>query len=239
MRKMSADRPLVVLVAGEPLAEVRATRGGYPELIREAGGGAFRGPWRAVDLRDGADLPEPSSVTGVIVTGSSSSVTERAPWMLRAEEYLRRLVGAGVPTFGICFGHQLLGQALGGRVVRNPRGREIGTVEVEHVAEDPVLDPTITPYRANATHVDTVDVLPPGATVLARTALEPCAVVRFAEKAWGVQFHPEMDGPVIRTYLEVRRELIEREGLDAERLLATSGDALGGRSTLERFLSFL
>jgi GMP synthase (glutamine-hydrolysing) len=226
---------MVVLIAGEPIEAVRKQRGDYAALIRATIGDAWPGTWTDVDLRHGAPLPEPSGLAGVIVTGSSSSVTERAPWMLRTEEYLRGLTARGVPTFGICFGHQLLGQALGGEVTKNPRGREIGTVDVNLLADDPLLAATPPPHRANATHVDSIGRLPPGARVLARTALDPHAVVRFSAETWGVQFHPEMDGAIIRTYLEVRRALIAAEGIDADQLLATAADAFAGESTLRRF----
>jgi GMP synthase (glutamine-hydrolysing) len=188
-----------------------------------------------VDLRHGAALPDPGGVAGVIITGSSSSVTERAPWMLRAEEYVRGLTERRVFTFGICFGHQLLGQALGGEVTRNPKGREIGTVDLEIVVADDLLDAASPPCRVNATHVDTVARLPPGARILGRTKLEPHAVVRFSETVWGVQFHPEMDLAVVREYLTVRRHIIEKEGIDAEALLRGADEAQAGASTLPRF----
>jgi GMP synthase (glutamine-hydrolysing) len=228
-------RPLVVLVAGDPIDSVRTERGDYTALIRETVGPAWQGPWSDVDLRHGATLPDPGDVAGVIVTGSSSSVTERVPWMLRAEEYLRLLTERRVPTLGICFGHQLLGQALGGEVTKNPRGREIGTVELEIVAEDELLREASPPCHANATHVDTVARLPPGARVLGRTKLEPHAVVRFSETVWGVQFHPEMDRAIVRRYLNVRRRLLQSEGLDADALLRGADEARAGASTLPKF----
>lgn len=229
------SRPLVVLVAGDPIDSVRKERGGYAALIRETVGSAWSGTWSDVDLRHGALLPDPADVSGVIVTGSSASVTERAPWMLRAEEYLRVLTERSVHTFGICFGHQLLGQALGGEVTKNPRGREIGTVGFEIVVEDELLDRASPPCFANATHVDVVARLPRDARVLGRTALDPHAVVRFSETAWGVQFHPEMDRAIVREYLEKRRGLLESEGIDQSALLASADEARAGASTLPTF----
>jgi len=228
-------RPLVVLVAGEPIEVVRRERGDYGALIRETIGGAWPGSFREVDLRRGASLPEPDDIAAVVVTGSSSSVTERAPWMLRVEEYLRILVERRVPTLGICFGHQLLGQALGGEVTKNPNGREIGTVDLEIVSADALLEKAAPPLRANATHVDTVRRLPEGARVLARSRLEPHAVVRFAEAAWGVQFHPEMDRSIVRNYLVVRRDVVTSDGLDVDALLETADEGAAGASTLPRF----
>jgi len=228
-------RRFAVLVAGEPIERVRAKHGGYAEIIRRAAGEAPN-EWIDVDLRDGACLPEPSALTGVVVTGSSSSVTERAPWMVRAEEFLRVLVRERVPTFGICFGHQLLGQALGGEVVRNPRGREIGTVQFEIVDGDSLLSRATAPFQANATHVDTIGRLPEGARVLARTALEPHAAVRFSDAAWGVQFHPEMTRSIVLDYVGVRAELLLREGIDPSALAEGATEGAAGASTLVRFM---
>jgi len=230
-----STRPLVVLVAGDPIDSVRKDRGDYVALIRETVGPAWQAPWSDVDLRNGAPLPDPGDVAGAIITGSSSSVTERAPWMLRAEEYLRGLAERRVPTLGICFGHQLLGQALGGKVTKNPRGREIGTVSFEIVQDDEIFRRAESPFHANATHVDTVARLPVGARVLGRTLLEPHAAVRFSQTTWGVQFHPEMDESVVRAYLAARRGILESEGLDPTAMLAGAGAARAGSSTLPEF----
>jgi GMP synthase (glutamine-hydrolysing) len=233
---MARSCPLVILVAGDPVPNVRAMRGTFVDLIKGTIDAAWKGPWLDVDLRDGSPLPSPSDLAGVIVTGSSSSVTERAPWMLRVENHLRVLVRERVPTFGICFGHQLLGQALGGSVTKNPRGREIGTVDFDVLGSDPLLDGVARPFRANATHLDAVDRLPEGATVIARTRLDPHSAVRFSEAAWGVQFHPEMDADAVRGYIESRREALALEGLDADALLASADDAAAGATTLRRFV---
>jgi GMP synthase (glutamine-hydrolysing) len=224
-----------ILVAGEPLERVRTRCGGYGDIIRRAAA-ELNVEWSDVDLRQGSSLPDPATLDGVVVTGSPSSVTERVPWMLAAEEYLRVLVRRRVPILGICFGHQLLAQALGGEVIRNPRGREIGTVDFMVVDNDPLLSRASAPCQANATHVDTIGRLPDRARVLARTELDAHAVVRFSETAWGVQFHPEANAAIIRDYLDIRRGLLLSEGIDPEALLESVTDATAGASTLPRFL---
>jgi GMP synthase (glutamine-hydrolysing) len=233
----STPLPVAILIAGDPIDSVRKSRGTYADLIRRAAGRAASRSFVDVDIRAGAELAPPEQFSGIVVTGSSSSVTDREGWVLAGEEYLRRAVAARVPVFGICFGHQMLGQALGGRVARNPRGREIGTVDLEIVEKDPILEAARAPFRVNATHVDTIVELPPGATVLARTRLEQYAAVRFSGSAWGVQFHPEMDAAVARAYLEARRNLVAAEGSDPAALLARVDDAQAGASTLERFFA--
>ena len=228
---------LLVLVTGDPVPPVQRERGGFSELIQGTVGDGWRGNWVVSDVRN-----EPFELTydwsGVIITGSPASLTERAPWMHGALTYVRRLVELGVPTFGICFGHQLLGEALGGRVERNPAGREIGSVTLQ-VNEDCHLLPDGCgrggSLVVNMTHLDSVVQLPPGAKVLARTDREAHALVQFAPTAWGVQFHPEMDAGVIRHYIEYRQEDLVAEGLDVSRLLDGASETPASNRLLRRF----
>ncbi|MDF2697424.1 MAG: synthase, partial [Labilithrix sp.] len=192
------------------------------------------------DVRDmDVPLPRPSEADGFIITGSSSSVTERAPWMLRAEALVRELHAMKTPLFGICFGHQMIGEALGGKVAKNPHGREIGTVHVrtlDGVGADPILAGLPRTFTANATHVDSVVKLPPDARVLAETDLEPHAVFAVGETTRGVQFHPEIDGDAMRGYVDARAHLVNAEGLDAQAIRDRSIDTPHGAETLRNFV---
>jgi GMP synthase (glutamine-hydrolysing) len=227
------------LVTGDPVARTQTRAGGFANLVRAGLAGAWDGGFVEVDARTAESLPDSSAFAGLIVTGSASSVTERAPWILRTEEYLAQAVQQPqrVPVLGICFGHQLLGQALGGLVEKNPRGREMGTVPFEITADDPLLDRSITPALAHATHLDSVTLLPPGARILASTMLEPHAAVRFGERAWGVQFHPEFDEQVMTEYIETRSALLAEEGRDPAKMLAGVGATRAGAEVLRRFVA--
>jgi GMP synthase (glutamine-hydrolysing) len=230
---------LIVLRAGDAAPNVAERRGQFVDWIRREVGDAWDGEWAEHDVRTDAPLPDPTSAAGFIMTGSSSSVTERAPWMLRAEAHIRDIVAAGTPLFGICFGHQMIAQALGGLVAKNPRGREIGTVAVRilpHAPRDPILDGVGDTFRANHTHVDSVTVLPPGARVFAETDLEPHAAYTVGEKVKCVQFHPEFDGDVMRGYVAGRAHLIEAEGIDPKPILEGATDAPDGAATLRNFV---
>ena len=222
---------MFVLRAGDAVPSVAARRGEFFRWIREGVGDAWPRGWTEIDLRDeSATLPDPGA-GAFVVTGSASSVTERAPWMLRAQAWLREATLQNTPILGICFGHQLLAEALGGRVVRNPRGREIGTVKVslEAAAEGDALFGEVLATQgremlANATHVDTVVELPKGAERLATTSLDENTAFR-VRRAWGVQFHPEIDGDLMRGYLTARREILVAEGLPHDEMLAAATDA--------------
>jgi GMP synthase (glutamine-hydrolysing) len=228
------QRPICVIVTGEPMPITRELRGSFFALIRQTVGAEWAGPWHQLDGRGADELPEPAQVAGLIITGSASSVTSREPWMLRLEAYLRRATLENTAILGLCFGHQLLGQALGGRVAKNPQGREIGTVEVERLADDAMLG-SARRFIANSTHVDSVVELPRGAQVLARTALEPYAALRFAENVHGVQFHPEVDAEVMLHYVNARRQLLVEEGVDADALIGNVRDTPESAAILQRF----
>jgi len=229
-------RPLCILVTGEPVAPVLATRGTFADLIRQGSRG-YPGPFRVVDVRE-QEPPPAAELAAIVVSGSAASVTERAPWMLATERYLASAVESGAHVLGICFGHQLLGQALGGRVEKNPLGREMGTLTVEVLGADPLLSEE-RPFTVNATHVDSVTELPPGAQVLARTALDPHSVLRFGPRAWGVQFHPEFDAEVMRGYISARADLLTAEGSDPAALHDGARDALPGAEVLARFTALV
>jgi len=157
---------------------------------------------------------------GIIVTGSPLSVTERAPWMLELGENLLAIGARGTPVLGVCFGHQLLARAAGGEVVQNPRGREIGTVRVQ-LTEAGRKDPLFAPWaigpeiEVQATHVDSVDPLSPGATVLASNENTAAQAFRLSETVAGVQFHPEVWAEAMRDLILSRRDKLAAEGRDA------------------------
>ena len=228
-------RELVIVQTGDPVPSVADARGDFARMIREAIGDAWSGSYRVVDVRV-APFPPPRGAAAFVITGSAANVPTRDPWIVATEAWLREVVAAGTPVFGICFGHQLLGQALGGEVRLNPRGREIGTARIERLGDDPVFDGVPAEFAASATHVDTVAVLPPGAVALARSSHDDHHAVRFGEAAYGVQFHPEFDDGIMRGYLEARRDAVSGEGLDPDGLLAAVRPTPASRRVLQNFV---
>ena len=188
----------------------------HPRLVRSDGdydawfmAGLERGAERC-DVRPAEqELPDPRAWGGVILTGSPASVRDGAPWMERLGRWTLDAAVQGVPVLAVCFGHQLVGEALGGRVERNPQGPERGTVEVtltEAGRHDPLFAGLPARILVQQTHEDALVAPPPAdrATLLATN--ETCAWQAFAAGPFlrAVQFHPEMGAETMRRLIEAR-----------------------------------
>jgi len=234
---------VVVFKTGEPPPEIEAARGTFFAWIREAAGAHGRlghatesgAEWCEIDARDSAAVAEVTSATCVIITGSPSSVADRLPWTIALEAKVAELSAARVPMLGICFGHQVIAQALGGNVVRNTRGREMGTVSVHVLTSDPLFDGLPSSLTLHMTHVDTVERLPPGARLLATSPLDPHAAFAVGDHVRAVQFHPEFDEDIMARYVTARADRIVSEGLDVEAIRRTIRATDHGRVVIDNF----
>jgi GMP synthase-like glutamine amidotransferase len=178
-------------------------------------GDAFeaRGAELAVHLvPDDGPLPALDGVDHVVVLGAVSSVNDPDPWIAAELAWLRRADAAGVPVFGICFGAQALCAALGGRV------EAMGRTEIGWVLVDPAAPGVIAAGPWLEFHNDRC-LPPPSATVLAgnETGVQAFRIGRHL----AVQFHPEVDGPQLKRWLDAHTDQEERAlGIDPDQFLA-------------------
>jgi GMP synthase (glutamine-hydrolysing) len=174
----------------------------------------------------GDPVPTLDGYAGLLVMGGAMSANddEVLDWIGPVKELIRDAVSEGVPTLGICLGHQLMGAALGGRVTPNPRGQQVGLIPVgwtDAAAGDRLFGGLATPRRGVQWNYDLLVEPPAEAVVLAQTPDGEVQVARFAPNVWGVQLHPEVDETIVGTWVtdSERGELADR-GLDADALLA-------------------
>lgn len=150
------------------------------------------------------DLPDGADIDGAVVTGSRASVYWDEPWIDATRTWVREVLEADVPVLGVCWGHQLLADALGGEVEGMDR-YEIGYREVHHDGTSPLFEDIDRTFTAFQTHSDEVVQLPPDARVVAESDVS----IQAYEGAgyWGVQFHPEYDRETARLVTQAKDEI--------------------------------
>lgn len=183
-----------ILQTGLVAPELAQEHGEYPDMfMRLLGGHGFDfETWSVV--RD--DFPErPEAAEGWLITGSKFGAYEDHPWIQRLEQLIRDIVAADKPLVGICFGHQIMAQALGGRVEKFSGGWAIGPQTYEFADG---------PRTVQAWHQDQVTQAPEGAETVASNDFCRHAALLYPGKAYSVQAHPEIEAPYALGLVEVR-----------------------------------
>ena len=185
------------------------TAEGYPEQTYGdlyskflAGRGLTFTTWSVVDMEF------PNSVhdaEGWLISGSKHGAYEDIPFIKPLETFIRKAYAADVPLVGICFGHQIIAQALGGKVEKVDRGWALGRREYELEGETVAL---------NAWHQDQVVTLPPDARVVGGNDFTPYAALAYKGRAFSVQPHPEFGDDEVELLLKVRRAILDPDLAD-------------------------
>ncbi len=138
---MSAQ-PLLLIQVGSPPDDVRAREGDVPVWFRRALG-PDGDALQVVRVFEGEPLPAPGEHRAAIITGSWAMVTDRLDWSEATADWIRQAMRIDMPLFGVCYGHQLMADALGGQVGYHPDGIELGCQEIEclpGMSSDPLAD---------------------------------------------------------------------------------------------------
>jgi GMP synthase-like glutamine amidotransferase len=161
----------------------------------------------------------PSSVKeqdGWMCSPSRLSVYDDVPWLRDVEQLLRDMIATETPYVGICFGHQLMAQALGATVKKADYGWGIGAKQYEIVEPQAWMDNTDNIVLA-ASHQDQVQQLPSDARLLARADYCPIGGMLIGERAWTLQVHPEFSPALADSLLATRLQLFGEEKAEAAR----------------------
>lgn len=230
-------KPVLILHTGDPETSLAQAHGNYAQMLRIAAG-LKASDVEIVAVYQGQRPQPPQHYRAALITGSPAMVTDLEPWSEDCAGWLREAAATGLPMFGICYGHQLLAHALGGKVAYNPLGRELGTHELELTAEgqaDPLLDGIPAHLTAQMMHLQTVSELPPQAVVLARSAMDAHQMLRLAPGVYSTQFHPEFIPAFVSAHIAHYRAPYEKEGLNTAALPVC--DTPWAASLLQRFLA--
>ncbi len=182
-----------------------AAYGDYPDMF-----GSLLADHPAIDLvthdlTAGGFPGATDECDGWIITGSRRSVYDPEPWIGRLEGLVQTLVTEGRRLVGVCFGHQMIGQALGGRVSRSDRGWGVGVKEIRVTAAQPWMQPPATSYRVLNSHADQIVEAPPGMRILGSNDHCPIALAAVGDHVLGIQGHPEFVPDFARAQMLGRR----------------------------------
>ena len=162
-----------------------------------------------VHIAVGEAPSKPEDVDGVIVSGSEKGVYDDTPWMQPLRDSLVDLREAGVPVFGICFGHQIMADVYGGKAEKVDQGFITGARKFD-------MDGNHTP--AYVAHQDQVTTVPPQAHVIASAPYCPAAALSYDFPAMSVQFHPEYSDGFTHDLIDMFGEqLMTPEQIEAAR----------------------
>ena len=231
--------PLLIVKLGSTFPGFAQSHGDFEDWIAQRTG--LDGEQVAVTSPREAALPDPAPFSGIILTGSHSMVTDRQAWSEQTARWIPTVIEKRTPLLGICYGHQLIADALGGEVGPNPRGREFGTVEIakrDAADSDPLFADLPGRFYAHVCHTQSVLQLPPGAIWLASSRLDPHHAYRVGETTWCVQFHPEFDATSTATYIDECADVLRAQGDDPCQLRATVTNTPWSESLLRRFVLF-
>lgn len=191
-----------ILQSGKVPDELRDEHGDYPDMFMRW----LADPTFAFEIYPVVDnlLPERiDRCDAWLITGSKHGAYEGHDWIPPLEEFLRNAYAAGIPIVGICFGHQILAQALGGKVEKFSGGWSVG---VKDYAIDGIGDSV----QINAWHQDQVVELPKAATVAGSSSFCRYAALSYGERAFSIQPHPEFNNSFTADLIKARGDVLPK-----------------------------
>ncbi|WP_377186737.1 type 1 glutamine amidotransferase [Ruegeria meonggei] len=203
-----------ILLTGHPPDELQDQFGEYDGMFRTLldGNGFDYVTFSVVDNQFPQDVDQ---ADGWIITGSRHGAYEDHPWIPVLEDLIRDIQASRKPMIGVCFGHQIIAQALGGKVEKFDGGWAIGRTDYSYGGRTVTL---------NAWHQDQVVALPDEAQVLGANAFCRNAMVAYGDSIWTVQAHPEYCDAFIQGLMDTRGK-----GVVPDTLMDAAADRLPTR----------
>jgi GMP synthase-like glutamine amidotransferase len=191
-----------LLETGNPPGDLTETYGSYSAMFE-----ALLGPehsYRVYDVQKGELPADPAENDAYLITGSAAGVYDPLPWIEPLKAFLREAKGEA-PMVGVCFGHQIMAEAFGGKATKSDKGWGVGLQAYEVVSREPWMDEA-QHVAVPGSHQDQVVELAPGARVLAGSAFTPYGVLAYDDaRAISMQFHPEFSPAYAKALIEARR----------------------------------
>ena len=192
---------LAILETGRPPDKLAERFGDYPAMFARLLGDGFE--IATFDAQRG-QLPGPADHYSYLITGSPAGVYEALPWIAPLLDFIRAAESSRM--VGVCFGHQAMAEALGGKVEKSDKGWGVGLHRYAIVRPEPWVD-SAAEVAAPASHQDQVVVQPPNTQVVATSEFTPFAALAWTDRpAISFQFHPEFEPDYAKALIAARRD---------------------------------
>lgn len=195
---------LAILETGRPPGDLAERFGDYPAMFRRMLGGEF--DIETFDVAAGHLPQDPGAFDAYLITGSPAGVYEPLPWIAELSDFIRAANTSKM--VGVCFGHQVMAEALGGNVEKSDKGWAVGLHRYAVEQAFPWMD-AVAEITAPVSHQDQVVVQPPNTQVIARSPFTPFAALTWTDRpAISVQFHPEFAPEYAKALVAHRRDVV-------------------------------
>ena len=197
---------------------------------------------KVINIFDNEKLPSLNNAEGFIITGSHNMVSDELDWSLKLEKYIRKINLKNIPLLGICYGHQLISKALGGKSNFNKKGIEIGKVKINNRNTsfgDLLFRSFPKQFYAFETHYQSIIKLPANAVILASNHKDKHQAVRFSKYIWGVQFHPEFNQNIMQEYIFNQEKSLNKLGFNINKLLLNVNKCETSNKILSNFIKII
>ncbi|MEA3057722.1 MAG: hypothetical protein QOF34_537 [Sphingomonadales bacterium] len=222
---------LAILQTGTPPGDLEAKFGNYPSMFARLLGAKFQ--IESFDVAAGELPADPAAHGAYLITGSPAGVYDPLPWIAPLSDFIRSAETSKM--VGVCFGHQIMAEALGGHVIKSEKGWGAGLHHYTVVGREPWID-SEAEVAVPASHQDQVVAQPPNTAVVARSAFTEFAALAWTDRpAISFQFHPEFSPAFAQALIEMRYDVV----LDPDAAIASleapnDNERVGG--WIQRFL---
>lgn len=207
---------LTIVQTGAVPAHLQPQFNDYPLMFRQMFETTGEGlSFDDADARSGT-LPDPEDLEGIVITGSPAGVYEDHAWLPPLRDFIRRAYDNGTPMLGVCFGHQIMADALGGDVRKSEKGWGLGRHTYRIESRPSFMGDAPATLSVACSHQDQVLTVPPSADVFLASDFAPHAGLVYRNgRAMSVQPHPEFDDAYATALVEMRREKAPDTVIDA------------------------